>query len=87
MKFVADNAILDRMQKVRSVCEIQMFLAAAQLVSIATQAAYHVTKPGVTDQEIYATCRGVGALEHYGIGQFDIACCRTWTLIRSVRPS
>ncbi|SDB72604.1 Xaa-Pro aminopeptidase [Agrobacterium fabrum] len=54
VKFVADNAILDRMQKVRSPREIEMFRAAAQLVSIATQAAYHVAKPDVTDHEIYA---------------------------------
>jgi Xaa-Pro aminopeptidase len=53
-KFVADNAILDRMQKVRSPREITMFRAAAQLISIATQAAYHVAKPSVTDHEIYA---------------------------------
>lgn len=53
-KFVADNPILDRMQKVRSPREIALFRAAAQLVSIGTQAAYHVTKPGVTDHEIYA---------------------------------
>ncbi|WP_413989153.1 M24 family metallopeptidase [Labrys okinawensis] len=53
-KFVADNGILDRMQKVRSPREIEMFRAAAQLISIGTQAAYHVIRPGVTDHEIYA---------------------------------
>ncbi|WP_062207192.1 Xaa-Pro peptidase family protein [Aureimonas sp. AU12] len=53
-KFVTDNAILNRMQKVRSPREIEMFRAAAQLISIGTQAAYHVTRPGVTDHEIYA---------------------------------
>lgn len=53
-KFVADNPILDRMQKVRSPREVALFRAAAQLVSVGTQAAYHVTKPGVTDHEIYA---------------------------------
>ncbi|MBY3363577.1 M24 family metallopeptidase [Rhizobium laguerreae] len=53
-KFVADNAILDRMQKVRSLPEIEMFRAAAQLISIGTQAAYHVAKSGVTDHEILA---------------------------------
>ncbi|MBY5440178.1 M24 family metallopeptidase [Rhizobium leguminosarum] len=51
-KFVADNGILDRMQKVRSLREIEMFRAAAQLISIGTQAAYHVAKSGVTDHEI-----------------------------------
>lgn len=54
-KFVADNGIIDRMQKVRSPRELEMFRAAAQLISIGTQAAYHVAKPGVTDHEIYAT--------------------------------
>ncbi|WP_392710368.1 M24 family metallopeptidase [Rhizobium ruizarguesonis] len=53
-KFVADNAILDRMQKVRSTREIEIFRAAAQLISIGTQAAYHVAKSGVTDHEILA---------------------------------
>ncbi|TQX85169.1 MULTISPECIES: M24 family metallopeptidase [Rhizobium] len=53
-KFVADNGVLDRMQKVRSPREIEMFRAAAQLISIGTQAAYHVARPGVTDHEIYA---------------------------------
>ncbi|MBC2802558.1 aminopeptidase P family protein [Rhizobium ruizarguesonis] len=53
-KFVADNAILDRMQKVRSLPEIEMFRAAAQLISIGTQAAYHVAKSGVTDHEMLA---------------------------------
>ncbi|MGO7211042.1 M24 family metallopeptidase [Rhizobium ruizarguesonis] len=53
-KFVVDNAILDRMQKVRSLPEIEMFRAAAQLISIGTQAAYHAAKSGVTDHEILA---------------------------------
>lgn len=53
-KFVSSNSIIDRMQKVRSPREIEMSRAAAQLISIGTQAAYHVTKPGVTDAEIYA---------------------------------
>ncbi|MGO8470344.1 hypothetical protein AB9F45_39460, partial [Rhizobium leguminosarum] len=53
-KFVADNAILDRMQKVLSPREIEMFRAAAQLISIGTQAAYHLAKSGVTDHEILA---------------------------------
>ena len=53
-KFVADNPILDRTQRVHSPREIEMFRAAAQLASIGMQAAYHVTRPGVTDAEIYA---------------------------------
>eukprot|EP01037_Dinobryon_pediforme_P032542 gene32542-37529_t len=40
-KFVAENGIIDRMQKVRSPREIEMFRAASQLISIGTQAAYH----------------------------------------------
>lgn len=53
-RFIADNPILDRLQKVRSPGEVAMFRAAAQLASIGTQAAYHVAKPGVTDHEIFA---------------------------------
>jgi len=53
-QWIADNAILDRLQKVRSAREIEMFRAAAQLISIGTQAAYHVAKPGITDHEIFA---------------------------------
>ena len=53
-KFVPDNAIIDRMQRVRSPAEWPMFRAAAQLIDIACQAAYHVAKPGVSDHEIYA---------------------------------
>lgn len=53
-KFVSDNGIIDRMQKLRSPRELEMFRAAAQLISVGTQAAYHVTRPGVTDAEIYA---------------------------------
>lgn len=53
-QWIVDNAILDRLQKVRSAREIEMFRAAAQLISIGTQAAYHVAKPGITDHEIFA---------------------------------
>ncbi len=53
-KFVPANVIVDRMQKIRSPREVEMSRAAAQLISIGTQAAYHVTRPGVTDHEIYA---------------------------------
>ena len=52
--FVAANAIIDRMQKVRSAREQAVVRAAAQLASIGIEAAYHVTRPGVTDYEIYA---------------------------------
>jgi Xaa-Pro aminopeptidase len=53
-KFVPSNAIVDRMQKIRSPREVAMTRAAAQLVSIGTEAAYHVARPGVTDTEIFA---------------------------------
>jgi len=53
-KYVTDNAILDRLQKVRSPREIALFRGAAQMISLGTQAAYHVARPGVTDHEIYA---------------------------------
>jgi Xaa-Pro aminopeptidase len=81
-KFVADNSILDRMQKIRSPREIEMFRAAAQLISIGTQAAYHVTRPGVTDAEIYAAftwaqlARGGETGDGYqiGINQYGTHC-------------
>lgn len=53
-KFVPENGIIDRMQRVRTPREVAVFRAAAQMTSVATQAAYHVTRPGVTDFEIYA---------------------------------
>ena len=54
VNFIGENGILDRMQKIRTPREVEMFRAAAQLISIGTQAAYHVIRPGVTDHEIYA---------------------------------
>jgi Xaa-Pro aminopeptidase len=53
-RVVPENAIIDRLLKVPSRREVEMFRAAAQLISIGTQAAYHVTRQGVTDTEIYA---------------------------------
>jgi Xaa-Pro aminopeptidase len=53
-KFVPENGIIDRMQRVRSPREIELFRAASQLISIGTQAAYHATRLGATDAEIYA---------------------------------
>jgi len=49
-----ENGMLDRVQRVRSPGEQALIRAAAQLIDIGIQAAYHVTKPGVTDHEIYA---------------------------------
>jgi Xaa-Pro aminopeptidase len=81
-KLVADNGIIDRMQKIRSPREVEMFRAAAQLISIGTQAAYHVTRPGVTDAEIYAAftwaqlARGGETGDGYqiGINQYGTHC-------------
>ena len=53
-RFIAANHIVDRMQRRRSKREQALVRAAAQLCDIGVQAAYHVTKPGVTDHEIYA---------------------------------
>lgn len=92
VKFVAENAIIDRMQKVRSPAEVEMTRAAAQLISIGTQAAYHVTRPGVTDAEIYAAftfaqvARGGETGDGYqiGINQYGTHCGKPYG--RVVRP-
>jgi len=81
-KFVSDNPIIDRMQKIRSPREIEMVRAAAQLISIGTQAAYHVTRAGVTDAEIYAAftfaqlARGGETGDGYqiGVNQYGTHC-------------
>jgi Xaa-Pro aminopeptidase len=52
--FVDEKGIIERMQRVRSPRERDIFRAAAQLADIGIQAAYHVIRPGVTDYEIYA---------------------------------
>ena len=91
-KFVADNGIIDRMQKIRSPREIEMFRAAAQLISIGTQAAYHVARPGVTDAEIYAAftwaqlARGGETGDGYqiGINQYGTHCGKPYGHV--VRP-
>jgi Xaa-Pro aminopeptidase len=91
-KFVDENGILDRMQRVRSPREIDMFRAAGQLIDIATQAAYHVTRPGVTDAEIYAAftfaqmARGGETGDGYqiGINEFGTHCGKPYGHV--VRP-
>jgi Xaa-Pro aminopeptidase len=91
-KFVADNGIIDRMQKIRSPREIEMFRAAAQLISIGTQAAYHVARPGVTDAEIYAAftwaqlARGGETGDGYqiGINEYGTHCGKPYGHV--VRP-
>lgn len=91
-KFVRDNAIIDRMQKIRSPREVEMFRAAAQLISIGTQAAYHVTRLGVTDAEIYAAftfaqlARGGETGDGYqiGINEYGTHCGKPYGHV--VRP-
>lgn len=48
------HGILERMQRRRSPAEIAIFRTAAQLISIGTQAVYHVARPGVSDYQLYA---------------------------------
>ena len=91
-KFVNDNPIIDRLQRTRSAREVELIRAAAQLISIGTQAAYHVTKPGVTDAEIYAAftfaqlARGGETGDGYqiGINQYGTHCGKPYGHI--VRP-
>jgi Xaa-Pro aminopeptidase len=52
--FVPDNGIISRMQRKRSLAEQAQIRTAAQLIDIGYQAACHVTRPGVSDFEIYA---------------------------------
>jgi Xaa-Pro aminopeptidase len=52
--FANAESIVERMQRVRSPREQAVVRAAAQLADIGIQAAHYVTKPGVTDHEIYA---------------------------------
>ena len=69
-----------------------MFRAAAQLVDIGTQAAYHVTRPGVTDAEIYAAftfaqlARGGETGDGYqiGINEYGTHCGKPYGHV--VRP-
>jgi Xaa-Pro aminopeptidase len=92
VKFASENAILDRMQKVRTQAEIELIRAAAQLVSIGTQAAYHVTRVGVTDADIYAAftfsqlARGGETGDGYqiGINQYGTHCGKPYG--HTVRP-
>ncbi|ROR09866.1 M24 family metallopeptidase [Erwinia sp. JUb26] len=91
-RFVGDNSILDRLQKIRSPREIEMFRAAAQLISIGTQAAYHVAKPGVTDHEIFAAFTAAqmafggetGDGYQIGINEFGTHCGKPYGHV--VRP-
>ncbi|AJE48666.1 M24 family metallopeptidase [Celeribacter indicus] len=81
-RFVEDSGIIERMQRRRSKAEQGLIRAATQLASIGMQAAYHVTRPGVTDHEIYAAftfaqmARGGEWGDGYqiGINRFGTAC-------------
>lgn len=53
-QYQRENHIINAMQRVRSPAEQRVVRAAAQLIDIGLQAAFHVTRPGVTDYEIYA---------------------------------
>ncbi len=72
--FGQEKGIIDRMQRVRSKAEQDMFRATTQLIDLGIQAAYHVTKPGVTDHEIFAAftyaqlSRGGETADGYQIG-------------------
>ena len=91
-KFVPENGMVDRMLKVPSAREADMFRAAAQLISIGTQAAYHVTRPGVTDAEIYAAftyaqlARGGETGDGYqiGVNEYGTHCGKPYG--RRARP-
>lgn len=86
VEFSAENGIVDRMQRVRSPREIELFRAAGQLIDIGIQAAYHVIRPGVTDYEIYAAftfaqlSRGGETGDGYqiGINRFGTHCGRPY---------
>ncbi len=80
--FANESGMLNRVQRVRSPGEQALIRAAAQLIDIGIQAAYHVTKPGVTDHEIYAAfsyaqlARGGETGDGYqiGINRYGTAC-------------
>jgi Xaa-Pro aminopeptidase len=89
---VSENGIIDRMQRVRTPAEIAIYRSAAQLIDIGIQAAYHVTRPGVTDREIYAAftfsqlARGGETGDGYqiGINEYGTHCGKPYG--RVVRP-
>lgn len=90
--FAGENGIIDRMQRVRTPAEISLFRTAAQLIDIGIQAAYHVTRVGVTDREIYAAftyaqlARGGETGDGYqiGINRYGTHCGKPYG--RIVRP-
>jgi Xaa-Pro aminopeptidase len=80
--FTDESGILHRMQRILSVSEQAQVRTAAQLIDIGYQAACHVTRPGVTDFEIYAAftfaqmARGGETGDGYqiGVNQWGTAC-------------
>jgi Xaa-Pro aminopeptidase len=91
-RFVRENPIIDRMQRVRSPREIAMFRTASQMADIGIQAAHHVIRPGVTDNEIYAAftfaqlARGGETGDGYqvGINEFGTHCGKPYgRMVRS----
>lgn len=91
-KFVAEHAIFDRMMRIASPREVLLYRAAAQITSIGMQAAYHVTRPGVTDAEIYSAftfsqlARGGETGDGYqiGVNEYGTHCGKPYG--RVVRP-
>ena len=81
-KLVDEHGVLVRMQRLRSFSEQDQIRTAAQLSDIGYQAACHVTRPGVTDFEIYAAftfaqlARGGETADSYqiGVNQWGTAC-------------
>ena len=81
-KFAPATDIILRMQRIRSTGELAIIRSAAQLADIAYQAACHVTRPGVTDYEIYAAftyaqmARGGETGDGYqiGVNQYGTHC-------------
>ena len=53
-RFSEATDIVLRMQRVRSAAEIAIIRSAGRLIDIGYEAACHVTRPGVTDYEVYA---------------------------------
>lgn len=74
IKMTNETAIINNMQKIRTVNELNLIRASAQLMDIGFQAACHATKPGVKDFEIYAAftfaqlARGGESGDGYQIG-------------------
>ena len=77
-----ENGLIHRMERVRSVAEQDILRTAAQLIDIGYQAACYVTKPGVSDYEIYSAftfaqmARGGESGDGYqiGINQWGTHC-------------